>query len=136
MLKVDDTVPVTRGDVPRWPANNKIFWSIVKSHNDMIDDCKATAKLLNGSQSITLVMICAAIRKAIPLKYRLDTKRAKGIADHPTYVKEYLQAVGGGTPMSDKGKRLGGPIKLFAVDLDVSVKTVTDGLVEAFKSEV
>jgi hypothetical protein len=50
----------------------------------MIDASKATAKLLNGSQSITLVMICAAIRKAIPLKYRLDTKRAKGIADHPS----------------------------------------------------
>lgn len=102
----------------------------------MIDASKATAKLLNGSQSITLVMICAAIRKTIPLKYRLDTKRAKGIADHPTYVKEYLQAVCCGTPMSDKGKRLDGPIKVFADDLDVSVKTVTDGLVEAFKSEV
>ena len=53
--------------------------SFVNSHNDFVEACDGIARQLNGSESITLVMICAAMNQPVPLKYILDTKRAKGV---------------------------------------------------------
>lgn len=119
---------------PPWPANNKIWWDIVHTHNKLVDAGKFTAEELNGSKSITLVMICAAMGKAIPMKYRLDTKRAKGIADHPTYVKDYAVAVCSGVPHTEKGKIIVKPVKRFAEDLGVPVRAVCEGLVKALNT--
>ena len=83
----------TEGVVPSWPDNDRIYGDIVNVHNNLVDKGNVIAEVLPGSKSITLVMVCASVGRAIPIKYRLDTKRGKEIADHPTYVKEYLDAV-------------------------------------------
>jgi len=126
-------ISVSVGKMPCWPATNAIYWSIVESHNQLVDESRCASILLSGSQSITLVMVCAALNKTIPLKYRLDTKRAKGITGHAAYVKEYLLSARAGTFVSGKGKGLCGPNKLFTKDLGVSVSSVNEGLERAFK---
>jgi hypothetical protein len=123
----------THGDVPNWPTNDKSYMVIVNNHNKLVDAGKFTPEVLPGSKSITLVMVCAALGKAIPMKYRLDTKRAKGIADHPTYVREYTDAVCNGNPLSEKGKRIVEPVKRFSEDLGVSIQVVNVGLQKALK---
>lgn len=118
----------TEGVVPSWPDNDKIYLDIASAHNKRIDAENVTAEVLPGSKSITLVMVCSAVGKAIPIKYRLDTKRAKGIADHPTYVKEYVDAVCLGIQMTAKGSRIIEPVKRFSEELGIPVNIVNEGL--------
>ncbi|MFZ4440838.1 MAG: hypothetical protein ACOYOS_20685, partial [Syntrophales bacterium] len=127
------TVDVMHGVAPTWPTNNKIWWNLVHSHNKQVDSGKFTTDTLTGSKSITLVMICAVIGKPIPMTYRLDTERAKGIADHPIAVKKYLIAVRDNVPPSGAGKIIEGHVRRFAGELGVSVQFVNEGLEKALK---
>lgn len=120
---------------PRWPSNNKIFMSYVNSHNELVEAGNIIAKQLNGSESITLVMVCAAMNLPVPFKYKLDTKRAKGISDHPTYVKEYILAACGGLSQSAKGGRIEKQVRRFVEDFDISVNDINRGLEKALKPE-
>lgn len=49
------------------------------------------ATLLNGSDSYTLVAKYLAAGKAIPLSVRLDTARAKGVADHFNGLRQFFE---------------------------------------------
>lgn len=126
------TADVTYGVAPTWPANNKIWWDIVHTHNKQVDSGKFTTDTLTGSKSITLVMICAVMGMPIPRTYRLDTERAKGLADHPAAVKKYLMAVRDNVPPSGVGKIIEGHVRRFAGELGVSVQAVNEGLKKAW----
>ena len=49
------------------------------------------ATLLNGSDSYTLVAKYLAAGKAMPLSIRLDTARAKGVADHFNGLRQFYE---------------------------------------------
>lgn len=88
----------------------------------------ANAETPNGSQSITLVMVCAVAGMPIPINYRLDIKRVKGVADHPNWVKKHLAAYR--TGVDSKVVR---DIKRFAAILKVDSQAVIDGLDKALE---
>jgi type I restriction enzyme M protein len=91
---------------------------------------KSANKILDGSKSITLIMICSCMGIPIPLMYLLRI-RGCGIDDHMTYVKEYLDAVRSEVPQSGKGRRVEKQIKLFEEELGMSVQEVNTVLAKA-----
>ena len=117
------TADVTRGDVPPWPANDIIWREIVDKHNERVD----AGKLLSGSKSITLVMICHVRGIEIPMTYRLDTERA-GLHSHHNSVKMYLTAVRDSVPPVKHGKTIESAVEHFADQLGESVPVVNEGL--------
>lgn len=118
-----------RNAAPRWPTDNN-WESIVKNHNKVVDASvySTNAETRNGSESITLVMVCAVAGMPIPINYQLDTERAKKVADHPNWVKKRLAAYR--TGVDSKVVRA---IKDFADILNVDFQTVIDGLERALE---
>ncbi|MEW6615044.1 MAG: AAA family ATPase [Thermodesulfobacteriota bacterium] len=118
-----------RNAAPPWPTDNN-WESIVKNHNKVVDASvySTNAETRNGSESITLVMVCAVAGMPIPINYRLDTERAKKVADHPNWVKKRLAAYR--TGVDSKVVRA---IKDFADILNVDFQTVIDGLDKALE---
>lgn len=115
-------------DVPQWPSKDDIFNTTVREHNDGLDPpAKAKAERLHASESITLIIMCAALQCSIPERYLLTT-RGKGIDDHLTYLKSYLSAVKDGAAPCGKGTRVAKHIHRFAICLGITPEDINQAL--------
>lgn len=84
-------------------TNKSKWFEFANEHNKRAVEGAVT---LNGSQSYTLAALHLAAGKAIPESIRLDTARAKGVADHFYGLK----------PLYETGKELNGWIKRVLQD--------------------
>jgi len=122
------------GGPPPWPTDNN--WSdIVNTHNEMVDAGKYTAvELSSASKSITLAMVCAVMRIAIPTKYKLKT-RPMGIGDHTDYVSNYAESeCKGVSPTPGIGGRIAKQIIPFAQEMGLPIKAICEGLAIALRT--
>ncbi len=118
---------------PPWPTN-KNWWDIVETHNKAVDaSASPVVPSLTGARSITLAMVCAVARVPIPIKYRLDTARAKGVSDHPARVREYLVANRAGVPPQGYANTIKKHIEEFSKVLALDVQAVNNGLEKALE---
>jgi predicted HNH restriction endonuclease len=126
-----------RNAAPPWPTDNN-WLGIVREHNEMVKmNTASPAESLSGAESITLLMICAAVEKPIPLRYLLNNKekrkKREKLITHPYHVKKYLAALRAGRPQMDYAKTIEKHVKLFAEVLGVDIQAVNDGLERALK---
>lgn len=73
---------------------------------------------LNGSQSYTFVAKHLAAGKSLPTSVRLDIKRAKGVSNHFSGLREYYET---GKEVNNWIKRVAEECRRFAVENSINI---------------
>lgn len=86
------------------------WFDFANEHNKKVN---SEAISLNGSQSYTFVAKHLAAGKLVPTSVRLDIKRAKGVANHFSGLREYYET---GKEVNNWIKRVAEDCRKFAIE--------------------